>query len=658
MAAADPNVIQISGARVHNLDDVSLALPKGRLICFTGVSGSGKSSLAFDTLYAEGQRRYIESLSSYARQFMGELPKPDVDQITGLAPSISIQQKTSGWNPRSTVGTITQIHDYLRVLFARAGSAHCPKCRRPITAQTREHMIGRILMLDEGTRLILLAPKIRGQKGEYKDLFEELLHQGFVRARVDGEVIGLNDPPPLDRYRRHDIEVVVDRLVIRPGVRPRLAEALELALTAGEGTAIAMIVREDAAKPSPARRRRSSKKAAGEDILLSSGYACTTCGVSFEPPGPQMFSFNSPQGMCEYCDGLGTRFDFDPDLLIPDASRTFLSPCIAAWRRPPGRWRRHLYEGVANHLGIDLDTPWEDLPANARDALLYGTGDAHITFEWHGRHGVWKHGGTFEGVVAELHTQHKKTSSTMVRRFYEQFMRQTDCPRCHGARLKEQALAVTLRGRTNGDGKPIDLNISAVCKLPISAAFTFFEGLELDDVRNRIAEEPLKEIRARLRFLTDVGLEYLTLDRAAPTLSGGESQRIRLASQIGCGLVGVLYVLDEPSIGLHPRDNRRLLASLQNLRDMGNTVVVVEHDRDTMEAADLIVDFGPGPGVRGGEVVAQGQLDEIASTSESVTGAYLSGREAIETPAARRPVTRPAKPASRKRSKRTRKPTS
>jgi excinuclease ABC subunit A len=653
MSGSDPNVIRVSGARVHNLRDISLALPKGRFICFTGVSGSGKSSLAFDTLYAEGQRRYIESLSSYARQFMGELPKPDVDQIVGLAPSISIQQKTSGWNPRSTVGTITQIHDYLRVLFARVGSPHCPNCGKPITAQTREHMLARILAFGEGTRFMLLAPKIRGQKGEYKDLFEELLHQGFARARVDGEIIELANPPILDRYRRHDIEVVVDRLVVRSGVRPRLAEALELTLSAAGGTVIVMIIGDaGAGAATPGRKGRAKAAASGQrsqDILLSSGYACTACGVSFEPPSPQMFSFNSPQGMCSHCDGLGTRFDFDPDLLIPDPSVSFLTPCVAALRKPPGRWRRHIYEGVARHLGIDLKRPWRDLPEQARKALLYGTGDAHITFEWSGRYGVWKHGGTYEGVVTELQARHRKTQSALVRRFYEQFMRQNTCPRCHGARLNSQTLAVTLSSRAGADvaSKTARLNIDEVCKLPIDRALAFFRELELDHLRRQIAEEPLKEIRARLRFLVDVGLEYLTLDRPAPTLAGGESQRIRLASQIGCGLVGVLYVLDEPSVGLHPRDNRRLLASLQRLRDMGNTVIVVEHDRDTMEAADLIVDFGPGPGVRGGEVVAQGQLQQIAETAGSLTGAYLSGRQSIETPAARRPVTRPLKHAPR-----------
>jgi len=637
-----PDVIQIAGAREHNLQNVALTIPKNRLICFTGVSGSGKSSLAFDTLYAEGQRRYVESLSAYARQFMGQLPKPDVDQISGLAPAISIQQKTSGWNPRSTVGTITQIHDYARVLFARAGVQHCPRCGRVIAAQTREQMLARILALPEGTPIMVLAPKVRAQKGEYRDLFQELMRQGYVRARVDGQVVDLSDPPALDRYRRHDIEAVVDRLTIRPAVRARLADSLDTALTAGEGTVIiATVEGEGSAGPRAVRRGRPPSAVASRDMLLATGFACAACDVSFAPPHPQMFSFNSPQGMCLQCDGLGTRYDFDPDLLVPDPALNFLAPCIAALRHKPGRWRRHLYEGVARHLNIDLHTPWRDLSAAARHALLYGTGAAHITFEWKGRYGTWKHGGTFEGVVAELQARHRKTTSAMVRRFYEQFMRQAPCTQCRGGRLNEQALAVRLSGRPDGPGSPsANLNIHEAAQLPIRRALGFFSNLELDSVRSIIAAEPLKEIRARLQFLLDVGLDYLTLDRAAPTLSGGESQRIRLASQIGCGLVGVLYVLDEPSIGLHPRDHRRLLASLERLRDMGNTVVVVEHDRDTMEAADYLVDFGPGPGARGGRVVAAGLRDELAAAAESVTGAYLAGRASIEVPPARRPITR------------------
>ncbi|MBI5864813.1 MAG: excinuclease ABC subunit UvrA [Planctomycetes bacterium] len=648
------DIIRVTNARVHNLRNVSLELPRGRLICFTGVSGSGKSSLAFDTLYAEGQRRYIESLSSYARQFMGELPKPDVDQITGLSPSISIQQKTSGWNPRSTVGTITQIHDYLRVLMARAGDAHCPRCGKEVTAQSREHMLARILALPPNTAFLLLAPKVRAQKGEHRDLMAELVQQGFVRARVDGKAIELADPPPLDRYRRHDIEVVIDRLVVRDGVRPRLAEALDLALRTGGGVAIVSLAGKPATggdvEPanSPRKRRRVAVQtsAAENDILLSSGYACIACGVSFEPPDPQLFSFNSPQGMCLTCDGLGEKVDFDPELLVPDPSKSMLDPCIAPLRTVPGKWPRHIWEGVARHVGFELETPWRDLPAKARHALLFGTGDAHLTFEWRGRQGLWQHGGTFDGILADLRAKYRKAQSEMVRGYYEQFMRQTPCPQCRGARLNERALAITLSG-PDGDGVQRKLNIDAICRLPISAARAFFQGLRVDGVKATIAAEPLKEINSRLTFLVDVGLEYLSLDRQAPTLSGGESQRIRLASQIGCGLVGVLYVLDEPSIGLHPRDNEKLLRSLQRLRDMGNTVIVVEHDRDTMEAADVLVDFGPGAGVRGGEMVACGALADVADTERSITGAYLSGRREIEIPASRRPIV--AGPAPRKR---------
>ncbi|MBK8913949.1 MAG: excinuclease ABC subunit UvrA [Phycisphaerales bacterium] len=628
--------MRVAGAREHNLRGVSLELPKNRLICFTGVSGSGKSSLAFDTLYAEGQRRYIESLSSYARQYIGQLPKPDCDHIDGLSPSISIQQKTSSWNPRSTVGTITQIHDYLRVLFARAGVQHCPRCDRPISAQTREQMVARVLALPEGTPLMLLAPRVRAQKGEHRDLFDELIAQGFARARVDGAIIDLSKPPALDRYRRHDVDVVVDRIIVRASARSRIAEALETALAAGGGSAI--LAPADPAATRRASTRGGAATAPASDILLSSAHACTTCGISYEPPDPQFFSFNSPQGMCTRCDGLGESIDFDPELLIPDPSLNFLAPCVVALRTKPGRWQRHLFEGVARHVGFDLKTPWKKLPQKARDALLYGTGDEHIIFEWRGRSSSWKHGGVFEGVIAELQKSYRNTGSTIVRNFYEQFMRRTICPVCRGARLNPQALAVRLSGEGGDGAAATPRSIHAVCQMSIREALEFFESITFSGARALIAVEPLKEIRARLRFLVDVGLDYLSLDRAAPTLSGGESQRIRLASQIGCGLVGVLYVLDEPSIGLHPRDNQRLLASLCKLRDMGNTVIVVEHDRDTMLAADHVVDFGPGPGVKGGEVVATGSVAEICAAERSLTGAYLSGRAAIETPAIRRPV--------------------
>ena len=472
--------ITVKGAREHNLRNVSLTLPRNRLICFTGVSGSGKSSFAFDTLYAEGQRRYIESLSSYARQFLGQLTKPDVDLITGLSPSISIQQKTSGWNPRSTVGTITQIHDYLRVLFARVARQHCTQCGRPISAQTREQIVGRILALPVGTAVLILAPVVRGQKGEYRDLFEDMLKQGYTRARVNGQMARLTEDPHLERNKRHNIEIVIDRLTVADKNRPRLAEAVEAALALGDGTLIVQ-------PAEPAGRE------AAADLLLSSRYACAECGLSFEPPSPQLFSFNSPAGMCLTCDGMGTKFDFDPELLVPHPRRSFLGLAIEPMRTKIGKWRRHIYRGVAEHVGFDLRTPWRDLPRKARDALLYGTGEAHITFEWRWSSGVWRHGGRFAGVIAELHEKYRKAKHAMVRAYYEKYMRQTVCPDCQGARLNRQALAVKLNKR----------NLHEVSALSIVAAAEFFEGLELTPIERIIAEEVLKEIRGRLRFLTD-----------------------------------------------------------------------------------------------------------------------------------------------------------
>ncbi|MDM8007670.1 MAG: excinuclease ABC subunit UvrA [Phycisphaerae bacterium] len=616
-------VISVRGAREHNLRNVSLDLPRNRMICFTGVSGSGKSSLAFDTLYAEGQRRYIESLSAYARQFLGTLAKPDVDQITGLSPAIAIHQKTSGWNPRSTVGTVTGIYDFLRVLYARIGRQHCPHCGKPITAQTSEAIVGRILSSQAGSRILMLAPVVRGQKGEHVELLEDLRRRGYIRARIDGKVVHLDQAPALGRHNRHDIEVVIDRLVIDPEVRPRLAEAVENALALGDGTVIVAPVESATSESVPG----DGGGVAG-DLLLSSRYACVKCGIGFETPSPQLFSFNSPTGMCLTCDGMGAIYDFDPDLLVPDPSLSFFDPCIAPLRKRPGRWRRHIYEGVARHVGFDIQLPWGRLPQRARDALLDGTGSEHITFEWRYRGGVWKHGGTFEGVLADLRAKYRQAKAQFVRTYYEKYMSRRECPDCRGDRLNPQARHILIGGKA----------LHELCALSVLQVREFFATLQLDATERLIATEVLKEVGGRLSFLSNVGLDYLTLDRAAPTLAGGESQRIRLAGQIGSGLVGVLYVLDEPSIGLHPRDNRRLLASLERLRDMGNTVVVVEHDEETMRTADLIVDFGPGPGVRGGEVVATGTIDEIAANEKSVTGAYLSDRKRIEIPAQRRPV--------------------
>ena len=652
-ASSESQEIVIRGAREHNLRDVSLKLPKNKLIVMTGVSGSGKSSLAFDTLYAEGQRRYVESLSSYARQFLGQMPKPEVDAITGLAPSISIQQKTSGRNPRSTVGTITEIYDYLRVLFARVGTQSCYQCGKPVTAQSVEQIIDTIARYENGTKFQVLAPIIQGQKGEYRDLFDDLLKQGFVRARVDGEIVQLSEDLKLDRQMRHNIEVVIDRLVAGKTPRARLAESVEQALKLGEGSLLAVVEESKA------------------EQLFSSDYACTDCGISFEPPSPQLFSFNSPQGMCHECNGLGERFEFVVESLVQDEKKSLWNGCLALLGaiKGIGRWRRHIYKGVGAAIETDLGlkegsflkTPWKDLSDKQKQLFLYGLGDRHITFEWGYRGGTWKHGGTFEGFISELLEGYRKTNNPMRRRQLEKHMRFVKCSSCHGTRLNRQAAAVTLTtnssaflnatgasgkhtktkkggsGKNSGSQRPATLNISEVCALDILSAWQFFESLELSETQQYIAGEALKEIRGRSGFLLRCGLNYLTLERTAPTLSGGESQRIRLAGQIGCGLVDVVYILDEPSIGLHPRDNKMLLDSLCDLRDQGNTVIVVEHDEETMEAADYIVDFGPGPGVRGGKVVVEGSVIDVKKSKNSVTGQFLSGRRRIEVPTERRP---------------------
>lgn len=647
MPASD---IVIKGAREHNLRGVDLVLPRNKLICLTGVSGSGKSSLAFDTLYAEGQRRYVESLSSFARQFLGQMPKPDVDYIGGLSPSISISQKSAGTNPRSTVGTITEIYDYLRVLFARVGDGHCPSCGKPITAQTREQIIGRILSLPEGSKLVLLAPVIRGQKGEHRDLFVDFLKQGFVRARVDGEIVQLSDDLKLDRQMRHNIEVVVDRLVIKPDVRPRLAEAVDSALKIGQGTMIVAMTDEAASGRTESKRAggKRTQRRGGQpgDMLLSIDYGCTDCGLGFEPPSPQLFSFNSPQGMCEECDGLGEFYSFDPALLVPDPSLSFAKGAfevLGPWK-DIGRWKRSIYSGVAEKVertnslpeGTLLETPWQELDSSLQDLLLWGTGEDHITFTWRGGKSPIKYGGNFEGIIPELLSKYRNSQSKMQIRKLEKYMSTIPCPDCEGRRLNRFASAFAVRTTHPAFADNPSLSLPDICTLPVADARDFFEELVLDDTRRTIATEVLREIRGRLGFLLNVGLDYLTLDRTAPTLSGGETQRIRLAGQIGCGLVGVLYILDEPSIGLHPRDNDRLLETLHQLRDLGNTVVVVEHDEDTMRHADHLIDFGPGPGVRGGYVVAEGSLDAVTRQKKSVTGQFLAGARAIEVPSERR----------------------
>jgi excinuclease ABC subunit A len=665
MPASD---ILIKGAREHNLQSVDVSLPRNQLICLTGVSGSGKSSLAFDTLYAEGQRRYVESLSTFARQFLGQMPKPDVDHISGLSPSISISQKSSGNNPRSTVGTITEIYDFLRVLFARVGQGHCPQCGAPITAQSREQILGRIAMLPAKTRLMVLAPVVKNQKGEFRDLFDDLLKQGFVRARVDGEIVQLSDSLALDRQMRHHIEVVIDRLVAGPTIRARLAEAVDLALKTGDGELIvatetspgeaspAAIETEtvagqtggqDGAEATSAKdKRRTAQGLQPGDLALSADYACNPCGLSFQSPSPQLFSFNSPQGMCFECDGLGEMFSFDPAKLASDPTKSFAQGCmelIGGWK-DLSRWKRHIYAGVAATLerlhGLEeghlLETPWEALTEEQRRWWLWGTGEQHITFTWRGGKSPQKYGGTFDGIIPQLLDKYRGAKSKSLIAKLEQFMNVIECPDCSGERLCPQARAVTIQTAAAGFEQAQRKTLPQVCHLPVSAAQQFFSRLELSDSQRTIVAEVLKEIRGRLGFLSNVGLDYLSLDRTAPTLSGGESQRIRLAGQIGCGLVGVLYILDEPSIGLHPRDNDRLLSTLAHLRDQGNTVVVVEHDEDTMRAADHVIDFGPGPGVRGGEVVAAGTAEQVAKKRRSVTGAFLSGRRKIEVPTQRR----------------------
>ena len=638
--------IVVRGAREHNLRDVSLTLPKGKLVVFTGVSGSGKSSLAFDTLYAEGQRRYVESLSSYARQFLGQMPKPEVDQIAGLAPSIAIQQKTAGRNPRSTVGTITEVYDYLRVLFTRVGTGHCPVSGLPIRAQGTDQIVEGIAASfrgtqSPGTRFSVLAPVIQNQKGEYRDLFEDCQRRGYLRARIDGTVHDLSSPPELKRHHKHTIEVVVDRLIAGKTGRTRLAEAVEQALKLGGGTLL--VVSEG--EPETAGGSQSS----GFEKLYSANYSCPESGMSYEPPSPQLFSFNSPAGMCPACQGLGVAHGFVPDLLVADGSKPLKNGALHLLKpfSKTGRWQRHIYEGVCGAIdgecglkpGTTIKTPWDKLPERARELWLDGTGDRHITFTWKNRGGGWKHGGTWDGFATELLENYRSTKNPMRRRQLEKYMRVTTCPECGGARLNAQARHVLLTTAsaefTKTHGSPA-LSLPDVCALPISDAAEFFADLELTGTDAVIAEEAVKEIRGRLGFLLRCGLDYLSLDRTAPTLSGGEAQRIRLAGQIGCGLVGVLYILDEPSIGLHPRDNDLLLGSLRELRDRGNTVLVVEHDEETMRAADHVVDFGPGPGVRGGELVVEGSVDDVMRCERSVTGAYLSGRRRIEVPVTRR----------------------
>ena len=606
----------VQGAREHNLKNLSVDLPRDKMIVFTGLSGSGKSSLAFDTIYAEGQRRYVESLSAYARQFLGQMDKPDVDLIEGLSPAISIDQKSASRNPRSTVGTITEVYDYLRLLYARIGVQHCPKDGTRLARQTPQQIVDRILTLPEGTRFQVLAPVVRGRKGEYDTLLGDLAGQGFVRARVDGEVVDiaefLKSGQKLARYEQHTIEIVVDRLVRKGGIERRLTDSLETALRLAEGVAEVELVGDG--------------KSEEESLTFSQHLACPKCGTSFEEPAPRNFSFNSPYGACETCDGLGTTFEVDPELVIPDGDLVLSEGAIAPWRSAHTGFFQRILESVANDNNIDLDKPWNKLSAKAQKLVLNGL-PGSITVKFKNRYGrARQFNTTFEGVIPWIKRRHESAESDWSREQYEGYMREVPCSACNGARLKPSTLAITVNDR----------NISEVCDMAIADSARFLTGLELSDRDRMIAERVVKEINARLSFLLDVGLDYLTLSRSAGTLAGGEAQRIRLASQIGSGLVGTLYVLDEPSIGLHQRDNRRLIETLLRLRDLGNTVLVVEHDEETIRECDWIVDIGPGAGEHGGEVVYSGPVKGIAKVKESMTGQYLSGKRSIPVPATRR----------------------
>ncbi|MGH7558279.1 MAG: excinuclease ABC subunit UvrA [Gemmatimonadota bacterium] len=602
--------IRIQGARAHNLKNLDLEIPRNRLVVITGLSGSGKSSLAFDTIYAEGQRRYVESLSAYARQFLGVMEKPDVDTIDGLSPAIAIEQKSGARNPRSTVGTVTEIYDYLRLLYARLGTQHCHNCGRPVTRQTADQIVHAILELPAGSRLQILAPLVRGRKGQYKEVFAEARREGFVRVRVDGTVYDLDAVPALKKTRKHDIEVVVDRLTVEGRYRSRLADSVETALELGGGL-VAVLWEED-----DAERER----------LFSRELACLNCGISYEELEPRMFSFNSPYGACEACDGLGTRMEVDPELLLLDPRISILEGVVKPWGEPKGQLARSILPSLAEELGFDLNTPWGELPESIRRILLHGTGDEEITFRYSTREHQGAYEAPWEGIVGQLQRRWEETESESVRSQISEYMAVLPCHFCGGKRLKPQALAVKLSGAGIGE----------IVEMPIYVAHAFFEDLELSERDREIGSQILKEIRDRLRFLVAVGVDYLALERSAATLAGGEAQRIRLATQIGSRLVGVLYVLDEPSIGLHQRDNHRLLETLAGLRDLGNTVLVVEHDEDTIRAADHVVDLGPGAGREGGWIVAQGRPEDVEAAERSVTGAYLRGERRIEAPAERR----------------------
>ena len=602
--------IHIKGAREHNLKNIDVTIPRDKLVVVTGLSGSGKSSLAFDTIYAEGQRRYVESLSAYARQFLGRMEKPDVDYIEGLSPAISIDQKTTSRNPRSTVGTVTEIYDYMRLLFARIGHPHCPNCGKPIARQSIDQMTERVLQIEDGKRILVLSPIVRGRKGEYKKLFKGLAKDGFVRARVNGEIHELTEGIELDRYKKHNIEVVVDRLVMKEGLRPRLTESMETALRLAHGLVII-------------------KEIDGQEMLFSSNYACPDCDIVLEELTPRMFSFNSPYGACPACSGLGKTFKVDPHLVIPDWNKSLRQGAIKS-----GGWNTDkddtmammFFTALSKKYGIDLDTPFKKLPKAHQDIILYGTNGETMEVTYTRDYGSGTYKMPFEGVVNSIERRYKQTSSSGMKEYYESQMSYNECGECGGKRLRKESLAVTVGG----------INISDMAELTIDRCIEFVENLELTETEEIIAKQIKKELISRLVFLNDVGLNYLTLDRQAGTLSGGEAQRIRLATQIGSYLMGVLYILDEPSIGLHQRDNGKLLKTLQRLRDLGNTLIVVEHDHETMLTSDYIIDMGPGPGVHGGEVVAHGTVHEIMKNGLSITGQYLSGRKKIDMPEKRK----------------------
>ncbi len=607
----EPDKIVIEGAREHNLVVDYLELPKHRLVVITGPSGSGKSSLAFDTLYAEGQRRYVESLSAYARQFLGQMEKPKYERIRGLSPTIAIQQKSASSNPRSTVGTVTEIYDYLRVLYARAGEQRCHQCGGPVGARTASEVVNELAQLPEKTAVTLLAPKAENRKGEFRELFLELRKAGFSRARIDGMVVRLEDVDALEKQKKHSIELVIDRLSINPADKGRLTDSVETALREGKGKIMVDV--------------------AGEKVprVYSESNACPTCGIGFPELSPQSFSFNSPLGMCVTCNGLGDRLAADADLVIPDPTLTLRGGAVAVWGEAIAKdsgWTSNIVKSIAKAFAIDLDRPWNKLTAKQRDILLHGTGDKRVTVAWEGRHSTGEWAMRYEGILAQLERRHRESSSEKTKAHYEQFFRSVACVDCHGTRLRPESRAVFV------NEKPI----VDVTGMTVKQAFEFITSMNLTGQRAQIASEVLKEIRARLMFLLDVGLDYLTLHRSSATLSGGEAQRIRLASQLGSELSGVLYVLDEPSIGLHQRDNERLIKTLHRLRDLGNTVLVVEHDEATIEAADWVVDFGPGAGRHGGRVIAEGTPDDIKRVAKSITGRFLSDTERIEVPETRR----------------------